>query len=88
MFIDVCVGFPGRMNDAKVFLSPLYQRLITRNLLPPTHHLIGDSAYHLLKNLMKPYQDNGHLTIEKVTYNAKLSSVRPVKEQTFGLLKN
>lgn len=89
IFIDVCVGSPGRMHDARVFrLSPLYENLATGNLLRPTYHLIDDSAYPLLQILMKPYQDNGHLTIEKTTFNTKLSSVRSIIERAFGLLKN
>ncbi|XP_018574759.1 protein ALP1-like [Anoplophora glabripennis] len=77
------------MHDARVFrLSPLYERLTRRdNFLPPFYHLIGDSAYPLLPSLMKPYQDNGHLTRDQQIYNTKLSSIRSIIERAFGLLK-
>lgn len=90
LFIDINVGQPGRMHDARVFrLSPLYQRLTdpVNPILRQDMHLIGDSAYPLLTNLMKPYQDNGHLTREQHIFNNKLSSVRSTIERAFGLLK-
>ncbi|KAI4454265.1 hypothetical protein MML48_10g00001245 [Holotrichia oblita] len=83
-------GQPGRMHGARVFrLSPLYNRLtdVANPLLPEEYHLIGDSAYPLLRNLMKPYQDNGHLTPAQIVFNTKLSSVRSTIERAFGLLK-
>ncbi|KAK9687319.1 DDE superfamily endonuclease [Popillia japonica] len=51
LFIDINVGQPGRMHDARVFrLSPLYQRLTdpVNPILRQDMHLIGDSAYPLL----------------------------------------
>lgn len=90
VFMDVNIGQPGRMHDARVFrLSPLYERLMDPNnaLLPEDKHLIGDSAYPLLINLMTPYKDNGHLTHERQIYNTKLSTVRSTIERAFGLLK-
>lgn len=89
VFIDTTIGRPGRMHDARVFrLSEIYNRLIDENpIVPQNLHLIGDSAYPLMVNLMKPYQDNGHLTLEKVTYNIKLCSIRSIIERAFGLLK-
>lgn len=74
------------MHDARVFrLSPIFNQL--QNYLPGFQHLIGDSAYPLLTNLMKPYQDNGHLTRPQQIYNTKLSSIRSIIERAFGLLK-
>lgn len=55
--------------------------------LPPNFHIIGDSAYPLLLNVMTPYRDNGHLTRKQATYNRKLSSIRSTIERVFGLLK-
>jgi len=51
-------------------------------------HLIGDSAYPLLRNLMTPIRDNGHLTRSQNVYNIKLSSIRSIIERSFGLLKS
>lgn len=84
------IGLPGRMHDAAVFrYSDIYRQLTNaeEQLLLPHLHLIGDSAYPLLQNLMTPFRDNGHLTRAQVTYNNKLSSVRSIIERAFGFLK-
>lgn len=81
---------PGRMHDARVFRqSEIFARLNcnTSPLLPPHLHLVGDSAYPLLQNVMTPYRDNGHLTTQQHNYNVKLSNCRSIIERTFGLLK-
>lgn len=80
---------PGRMHDARVFRqSPLFESLRNEiNLIPKKYHLIGDTAYPLLLNLMTPFKDNGHLTVAQTRYNQKLSSIRSIIERAFGLLK-
>lgn len=81
---------PGRMHDARVFRnSPLYQRITNaeRPLIQEYMHLIGDAAYPLLKNIMTPIRDNGHLTRAEIIYNTKLSTIRSIIERAFGLLK-
>ncbi|XP_050517691.1 uncharacterized protein LOC126892239 [Diabrotica virgifera virgifera] len=77
------------MHDARVFrMSEIYDCLTRADpILPPNMHLIGDLAYPLLMNLMKPYQNNGHLLPVQVNFNNKLSSIRSVIERAFGLLK-
>lgn len=87
-FIDVHIGVPGRCHDARVFRnSPLFQNIMYHNLIPDTHHLIGDCAYPLNRFLMVPFKDNGHLSNKQITYNTRLSSIRSTIERTFGLLK-
>lgn len=88
-FIDVFIGMPGRMHDARVFrMSPLFHAINEgRPLIPRHQHLIGDSAYPLLCNIMTPFRDNGHLTRSQSMYNVKLSSIRSIIERSFGLLK-
>lgn len=81
---------PGRMHDARVFRqSELFAQLNRADnpLLPPNMHLLGDSAYPLMKNLMTPFRDNGHLTIEQNNCNVKLSTIRSIIERAFGNLK-
>ncbi|CAL1678839.1 unnamed protein product [Lasius platythorax] len=86
-FIDIFVGLPGRMHDARVFRqSEIFQRL-THHLLPPNYHIIGDAAYPLKVNLLTPYRDTGHLTRAQIIYNTRLSSIRSIIERAFGLLK-
>jgi len=81
-------GVPGRVHDARVFRnSPLFQNIKNNNLISPTTHLIGDSAYPLSTFLLIPYKDNGHLTVKQMRYNQKLSSIRSIIERAFGLLK-
>jgi len=89
-FIDCFIGMPGRMHDSRVFrMSPLFHAMnAERPLISRNQHLIGDSAYPLLCNLMTPFRDNGHLTRSQLTYNIKLSSIRSIIERSFGLLKS
>ena len=97
-FIDVYVGWPGRVHDARVFAnSSLYQRGQGGNLLPDWKEeiagkevpivLLGDPAYPLLPWLMKAYPNNGHLTPEQKRYNYRLSKARVVVEHCYGRLK-
>ncbi|XP_066590573.1 putative nuclease HARBI1 [Prorops nasuta] len=89
-FIDVFIGLPGRIHDARVFRnSQLYIDLLNNEnpLLPTQYHLIGDTAYPLLETLLTPFKDNGYLTDSQIIYNRKLSSVRSIIERVFGLLK-
>lgn len=89
LFIDVSIGSPGWVHDARVFrLSPIFAQLTNvQHFLSAFHHLIGDSGYPLLPNLVKPYQDNGHLTGNQQIYNNKLSSIRSIIKRAFVLLK-
>ena len=75
-FIDVYVGWPGRVHDARVFSnSSLYQRGQNNSLFPDLTEaiagrdvplvLIGDLAYPLLLWLMKAYPNNGRLTSQQ-----------------------
>ena len=88
-FIDVYVGWPGRVHDARVFSnSSLYRRGQTSSLLP--HHptsiagrdiplvILGDPAYPLLTWLMKAFPNNGRLSQQQKTFNYRLSKARVV----------
>ncbi|XP_018045619.1 PREDICTED: putative nuclease HARBI1 [Atta colombica] len=72
-FIDVFIGKPGSVHDAKVFKeSPLYKSL--QEICSDGSYLLGDSAYPCLRNLIIPYRDTGHLTQAQRHFNQKLSS--------------
>ena len=97
-FIDVYVGWPGRVHDARVFAnSSLYQRGQNGNLLPDWKEqiagkniplvVLGDPVYPLLPWLMKAHPNNGHLTIEQKRFNYRLSKARVVVEHCYGRLK-
>ena len=84
-FLDVFCAYPGSVHDARVYRnSPLYE--VVQDL-PSKFHLLGDSAYPISKNLMTPFRDNGHLTLEEKRYNSAHSSTRVDIERAFGLLK-
>ncbi|XP_012542720.3 LOW QUALITY PROTEIN: putative nuclease HARBI1 [Monomorium pharaonis] len=85
-FIDVFIGYPGSVHDARVFKnSPLRNNL--RELCADNYILLGDSAYPCLKELIVPYRDNGHLSRAQRIFNQKLSSCRVIIENAFGCLK-
>ncbi|XP_055921096.1 putative nuclease HARBI1 isoform X1 [Eupeodes corollae] len=86
VFIDIYVGAPGRLHDARVFRnSPLSDKLA--QFLPADYHLVGDAAYPLGQNLITPFRDNGHLLERQINFNTRLSSARITIERTFGFLK-
>lgn len=83
--IDVFIGFPGSVHDARVFRSsPLFNTLEEKC---GENYILGDSAYPCLRNLLTPYKDTGALTNVQKQYNKKLSHCRVVIEHTFGILK-
>ncbi|KAK2703958.1 uncharacterized protein LOC136041367 [Artemia franciscana] len=91
LFIDVFVGYPGSVHDARVFRnSGLYEdtssnpisRFPNREL-----YILGDSAYPLLPWLITPYRDSGRLTQQQKHFNYRHSAARIAVEHAFGLLK-
>ncbi|XP_048876160.1 uncharacterized protein LOC125746326 [Brienomyrus brachyistius] len=90
-FCHVSVGHPGSWHDARAFRHTAVAEALVedpRSLMPEGLHIIGDSAFPLLPQLLKPYQDNGHLTDRQKNYNRKLNGARVVIEQAFGILKS
>ena len=96
--MNVSVGYPGSIHDARVLrLSGLFDlgnnqqilespsRVKNGTEVPPL--IVGDSAYPLLKWLIKPYVDRGRLSPEERKFNIKLSAMRSVVERAFGMLK-
>lgn len=98
LFIDIYVGWPGRVHDARVFAnSSFYKKGQDKTLLPNWVKriggknvplvILGDPAYPLLDWLMKAFPDNGHLTQQQRTFNYRLSKARVVVEHAYGRLK-
>lgn len=97
-FTDICVGWPGRVHDARVFAnSLLFRRAQALGSVFPDGRaedingldvpviLLGDSAYPLLPWLMKPFPNTGDR--DRQMFNYRLSSTRMVVERAFGQLK-
>lgn len=100
LFLDICVGWPGKVHDARVFRnSSLYTSVCSGAFIPDTTVyqmisgvrvpplILGDSAYPLKDWLMKPYVDRGNLSREEINFNNLLSITRVVVENVFGRLK-
>jgi hypothetical protein len=86
LFTSLYVGHVGCVHDSRVFrLSPVHNYLDNEDYFPNDSHLVGDGAYTLHKNLMKPFRDNGHLTPRQKNFNFCLSSARISIERAFGL---
>lgn len=87
-FIHSYVDYPGSVHDQRVFsVSGLQDFCSDENKFPNDTHLIGDAAYRILRTLLVPYKDNGHLTEKQKNYNYCLASTRMVVERSIGLLK-
>ena len=90
-FMEVYIGWSGRVHDARVFVnSSLYKRGHDGTLFPDWKETIcgedipllvlGDPAYPLLSWLMKAFPDNGSLSCQQKTFNYSLSRARVVVE--------
>ena len=89
-FCNIHAGLPGSWHDARAFRHTAVATALAENphaLLPAGTHIIGDSAYPLLPQLLKTYRDNGHLTARQKHFNRRLHSARVIIEHAFGLLK-
>ena len=98
-FIDINIGWPGKVHDARVFSnSSVFTKGQNGSLFPADRSkvingvkvpviIIADAAYPLLPWIMKPFPDNGNLPRDKSHFNYRLSRARMVVENAFGRLK-
>lgn len=97
-FINIDVGGYGKQSDGGTFRSSaLFLYLSDGRLNIPNecalpnsditvpHVIIGDEAYPLLRNLLKPY-GRQQLNADKEYFNARLSRARRCVECAFGIL--
>lgn len=100
-FIFIDVGAFGREGDSSIFKNSNFgQRLMLKQLdlpqakpLPLTstpalpHVFVGDEAFGLNENLMRPFPSK-NLTDTQRVYNYRHSRARRVVECSFGILSN
>ncbi|KAL4720970.1 hypothetical protein ACJJTC_019230 [Scirpophaga incertulas] len=97
-FVDV--GCQGRISNGGVYKNTkLYSLMVKDKLNLPTptplegrdkvipYFLLGDSAFALTKNMLKPFPGQTHAkgTLERV-FNYRLSRARRVVENVFGIM--
>ena len=99
-FIYIDVGKNGRISDGGIFANtPIYNKLENGSLQLPDDEslpdrvknfpflLVGDEAFPLKSYLMKPYP-NRNLDLTQRIFNYRLSRVRRIVENVFGILSS
>lgn len=97
-FLMVHVGTNGRASDAGLFSDlAFFEKLKNDDLYIPApepllgfspkmpYVFVGDDAFPLMKNLMKPYSHTS-MKKEEIIFNYRLSRARRIVENTFGIL--
>lgn len=97
--IMIDIGSKGKFSDGGILRESNFgQKLFAGNLnLPPDEALveggievpyvfIGDEAFPLLCNLMRPFPRENNITQNKRIYNYRLCRARRVVENAFGIL--
>ncbi|KAI8119378.1 Protein ALP1-like [Lucilia cuprina] len=78
------VTFWGVCNDENVPVPP-HKPLSASTDDPFSHYFIGDAAFPLRNNLMRPYPGS-NLDTKKAIYNYRLSRARQVIKNSFGIV--
>lgn len=101
-FTAIDVGAPGREADSSIFKSSNFGKKLIRNQLdlpepaclpnnigelPVPFVFVGDAAFGLNKNVMRPFSLRNITTYKKI-YNYRLSRARRFVECAFGILSN
>lgn len=94
------IGTNGRVSDGGVIENTtFYEKLINNklnlptatiivnNTLPLNYVFVGDEAFSLGINFLKPYSQR-ELDHEKRIFNYRLSRARRIIENVFGILSN
>ena len=97
IFYSVATGYPGSCHDARVWKESKVGKLVESGALQYPEEivnnvkvkpfLLGDSAYRLGVNLMKPYSFAAAVSQEEKKFNQLLSGSRVTVERGIGVLK-
>lgn len=95
----VDIGTPGRHSDGGIFLNSKIGKGIKEGKLniPQEREMIdgrgdlpfvivGDAAFPLLKNLLRPYPTKQEVGVDEQIFNYRLSRARLAVENAFGIL--
>lgn len=98
-FIFADIGGQGRISDGGIFQNCLlWQKIDTKALNLPrdaplpgkkqdmSYVFLGDGAFALHRNVMKPFSGNHDIGTNERTFNYRLSSSRVIVENSFGVL--
>lgn len=93
------VGSQGRISDGGVFANTRFKKMLLKCQLhlPPDHHLpgrtklvphvfLGDDAFPLSPNLLKPFPGHQEKGSCKRIFNYRLSRARRISENVFGIM--
>lgn len=100
-FTYVDIGAYGKSSDSAIFKNSIFsKRMLEKSLnipnpkaisnvdrTPLPHVIVGDEAFGLTENIMRPYAGKS-LSYEKRVFNYRLSRARRNIECTFGILAN
>ena len=99
-FLFADVGSNGRSSDGGVWRDSKLKKMIDENALgipapeviPGSHHclpyvIVGDDAFPLSQNLMKPYPFRDQSDSQRI-FSYRLSRARRTVENAFGILAN
>ncbi|XP_050516479.1 uncharacterized protein LOC126891345 [Diabrotica virgifera virgifera] len=97
-FTFVDIGAYGSIGDGGVFAQSVFGRNLTNGSIPlPSskelpgttiklnHFFVGDAAFPLRENLMRPYAGR-KLNVVKSVFNYRLARARRIIENTFGIM--
>lgn len=101
MFTYVDIGCQGRISDSGVFRnSSLWHKLESEKIMLPLdkplpsktdlmpYVFLGDDAFALEKNMMKPYTGVNEKASMKRIFNYRLSRARRIVENAFGIMSS
>ncbi|XP_022754677.1 protein ALP1-like [Durio zibethinus] len=85
VFTDVCIGWPGSMDDDQVLEKSALCQRANGGLLKGLW-IVGSSGYPLMDWVLVPYTQQ-HLTWTQHAFNEKIGEIQRVAKEAFGRLK-